>query len=343
MFNEEMKRRFIRSITSSVHTEDVARGIFDAVEPYEKDEWGADFCTVDEVRLQPVMDKILGMRMSSKWMALTILKKYSLWCMDDEKYPGAGDAIMRVNILGLDKVREQMVANPLHLQSYFDKVFDKEAEETIDNIYRCFLWIAYAGISEDDALKIEIKDINLSELRIVYGEASYPIYREAIPAFKNAIGLTSFVHRHPRYTKTVRKDRATGNTIIRGIRFNTKEDSDYGVNILTIRSQISKRLTEASKEVKDRKTGNTRPALTSLTLSYYRIWMSGLFYRASEAERAGIPPKFSEVSEEKIEHRINVKKKEYKLSARDSLVQKRNRKARDYMDDYRRWKLAYSI
>jgi hypothetical protein len=344
MFNKEMKERFIKETTGSHHTENVARIMFDAIEPYEMNIWKADFCTVDLQKLQPVMDKILGLRMSSKWMAVTLLKKYVVWCLDKEKYPSACDAIMSVKYEGLGKVREQMTANPIHLQAYFDKVFTLESEETLDNIYRCFLWMAYAGMNEDDALKVEIKDVNLTELRVEYEGVAYPIYREAIPAFKNAIHLTSFVYKHPNYPeKIVMKKRAPGNTIIRGINFNSEEGKTRQDIIYTLRSQLSRRLSEASKNKLDKKTNTMRDKLTEQTLSYYRIWLSGIFYRASEAERAGIPVQFADVADELMDRRVNIEKKEYKYGAKQGKIQKRNRKARDYMEDYRRWKLAFSI
>jgi len=328
MYNEEMKRQFIKSYTKSLHTAESARLIFDALEPYEKG-WGADFCTRSSSELQPVLDNILGIRMRSKWSDIIMLREYSKWCMLAE-HPGACDGIMGVNTVGLDKIRKQMVASPLHLQRYFDEVFDAESEETLDNIYRCFLWMAYGGLVEEDTLNVKASNVNLSELNIVLNDIEYPLYREAIPAFKNAISLTSFIHRHPKYIKPVRKDRAQGETIMRGIRFNA--------NILTIRAQISKRLVGATKDVIDKQTGEIlRQKRTEQSLSYYRIWLSGIFYRMYEIERAGFPVDFSEVVLKEMEG------KTYSLNDPSSLVRKRNLKMRDYTEDYQRWKLAFSI
>jgi hypothetical protein len=316
MYNEEMKRRFIGDYTKSLHTAEVARVIFDALEPYEE-KWGADFCTMSASELQPALDNILGMRVSSKWMGIIMLREYSKWCMIS-KYHGACDSIMDVNTIGLDKIKKQMVSGPLHLQRYFNEVFDSESEETIDIIYRCYLWMAYGGVSEEDALSVKVDDVDLDTLKITFGETDAPIYREALTVFKSAISLTSFLHKHPNYRKPIRRDRVAGDTVMRGVKTNTR--------LLTIRSTLSKRLTEAAK------TGKTE-----LQLSFYRIWLSGLFYRMYEAERAGFPVDFSDVAVQEMEG------KTYSLSGRDNLKLKQNRKARDYMDDYRRWKLAFSI
>ena len=105
---------------------------------------------------------------------------------------------------------------------------------------------------------------------------------------------------------------------MRGIKANTQ--------LLTLRSTLSKRLTEAFKNGK-----------TQQQLSFYRIWLSGLFYRMYEMERAGIPADFSETAIQEMSG------KTYSLEGRATLRQKQNRKAKDYMDDYQRWKLAFSI
>lgn len=316
MYNEEQKRKFISGYTKSIHTSNVASTVFEAMAAYEET-YEKDMCafTVDE--LQPAVNNILGLRTASKWMGIIIMREYVRWCMAN-KYPDACDSIMRVDLLGLDKVRTQMVSSPLHLQKYLNEVFDAEDEETIDNIYRCFFWMGYCGISEEETLQIETKNVDLTNMTISYNGQDRPIYRESLPAFRNAIQLTQFSYKHPNYSKLVIRDRVIGTTLMRGIKANTQ--------LLTLRSTLSKRLSEAFKEGR-----------TQQQLSFYRIWLSGLFYRMYEMERAGIPADFSETAIQEMSG------KTYSLEGRATLRQKQNRKAKDYMDDYQRWKLAFSI
>ena len=316
MYNEEQKRKFIAGYTKSIHTSNVACNMFEALAAYEET-YEKDMCafTVDE--LQPAINNVLGLRAVSKWMGIIIMREYVRWCIAN-KYPGACDSIMHVDLLGLDKVRAQMVSSPLHLQKYLNEVFDAEDEETIDNIYRCFFWMGYAGITEEDALQVETSDVNMASMTINHNGQERPIYREALPAFRNAIQLTQFSYKHPNYSKLVIRDRVAGTTLMRGIK--------ASMQLLTLRSTLSKRLTEAFKNGK-----------TQQQLSFYRIWLSGLFYRMYEMERAGIPADFSETAIQEMSG------KTYSLEGRATLRQKQNRKAKDYMDDYQRWKLAFSI
>ena len=316
MYNEEQKKRFIRDYTGSLSTANVAATIFNETEKYEES-WGTDLCTKGVEELQPVVNEITGLRNKSQWMSLTILKEYVKWCLA-MKVPGACDGMLRIEAVGLDKIKKQMVASPLHLQRYLDDIFDKEFEETIDNLYRCYFWMAYGGIDEEDTILIKTEDVDLSQMLIRYKTTSVPIYREAIPAFKNAVTLTNFLYKHPNYTKPIRRDRVPGDTIMRGLKATTKT--------FTMRTTISKRNISAIED-----------GLTELQLSFYRVRMSGLFYRTYEMERAGIPVTFSEAALRVMDG------KTYALSGREKIIHKQNRIERDYFDDYQRWKLAFSI
>lgn len=314
MFNEEQKVRFIRSYTDSINTANVATNVFKNFEKYEQ-EWGADLCTRSAEELQPVIDDILGLRSKSRWMTLSILKEYVKWCLTMH-IPNAKDGMLQIEVAGIDKIRKQMVASPLHLQKYLDQVFDSESEETIDNIYRCYYWMAYGGIKEEDTLFIKNSDVDFEQMIICYRGTSVPIYREAIPAFRNVIRLDSFVYQHPNY-KDIRRDRIPGDELMRGIKATTKT--------MTIRSTLSRKSAEAVKAGK-----------TEQQLSFHRISLSGLFYRTYERERIGLPVNFSEAAVSFMEGRS------YTLGNREKLVHRQNKIERDYIEDYQRWKLAFA-
>lgn len=319
MYNEELKMRFVGDYTQSINTASVAATIFNSLSPYEE-KWQADFCTKSAEELQPVIDDIMALRIRSQWVSMTILKEYVRWCIAN-KVPGACDGMLHITVVGLDKVRKQMVSSPLHLQKCLDEVFDPEQDNTIDNTYRCYYWMAYAGLKEEDIISVKASDIRFSEQCISFNGRNYPLYRESIPAFHKAAELTEFIHRHPKYTKPVTRPRIEGDSIMRGIRANKKP--------LIFRSTLSKRMSEAVD------TGRTE-----VKLSYYRAWISGIFYQVYEQERAGIPASFSQVVMDMMDgktYRIEGVNKRIKVS---HIL---NRKELDYLEDYQRWKLAFSI
>lgn len=319
MYNEELKTKFIRDYTQSINTAKMATSIFNSFSPYEEC-WQADLCTKSAEELQPVIDNVLALRMQNQWGSMSILKKYVRWCVAN-KVPNACDGMLHITMVGLDKVRRQMVSSPVHLQKCLDEVFDSEQDYTIDNIYRCYYWMAYAGIREEDTMWVKMSDICFSEQCIKFKDTNYPLYRESLPAFHNAVELNYFVHRHPKYKKPVTRPRIDGDVIIRGMK--------SSMNLATIRSTLSRRMADAEKQ-----------ALTEVKLSFFRVWISGLFYRMYERERAGFPIDFSGVATDMMAG------KTYKIEGvnkRIKISHIQNRKAQDYMDDYQRWKLAFSI
>lgn len=325
MFNKELKEGFVSSFSTSIGRRNAAVSMFNAIEPYEV-KWNADICTRSEEDLRPVIEEIVGFRSNSKKLRLTILKEYIRWCLDNNVVD-AKDDIFRIEDFGINKLKRQTVANPQHLQRYLDYVFEKESEETVDCIYRCFYWLAYGGMKEDDVLSVNMDDVDLDNMIVRYDGDEYPIYREAIPAFRNCVNLTQFRYKHPNYSidKVIYKDRASGRTLLRGIG-ETK-------SIKAVRVEMSRR----AKNPKN-KIDSNNASVAELKLSFYRVWISGLFYRMYEAERAGMPPDFMAAAEQYMEG------KTYKLdSGRNTIQAKQRQLAKDYLEDYNRWKEAYSI
>lgn len=319
MYNEELKTKFIRHYTTSLKTAEFCVTLFDAFEKYEN-EWCADLCTQEESILQPIFDEIVGLRTASKFMRTTILKDYVRWCIGSG-VPNACDGMLKVNTNGIEKFKKQTVANPLHLQQYLNSICDPEDEETTDNIYRCFYWLAYGGMEEVDILSVKCNDVDLSSMVVRFNGKEYPIYREALPAFKNCMTLSQFLYKNPNYgsDKMVYRDRADGDTLIRGIRAIP--------TVKSMRVALSRKTSLMQQNNPD-----------CMKLSYNRVWLSGLFFRMYEKERAGIPVDFSRAAEEFMDG------KEYDLSSsRNTLDAKKRMYANFYSEDYHRWKLAFLI
>ena len=319
MYNEELKTRFIREYTQSISRAEACQQAFNAVEPYEE-KWGADLCTRSTAELEPVIEQLVGFRSRSRWQRIIIFRKYVKWCIANH-ISGACDGMLYIDHVGLSKVRAQMVANPMQLQMYLNVICEPESEQTTDNIYRCFYWMAYSGMEEDAILNTKCSDVDFENMVIHSGGEEYEIYRESIPAFKNAATLTEFVYKHPNYPpdKKVIRNRAPGDTLIRGIRSTT--------SALSLRVELSRR---SKKFLED--------GSTDKQLSHYRVWLSGLFYRMHQRELAGIPVDFSGEASKFMEG------KTYKLeTGRNTPEAKKRAVVNDYIQDYERWKVAFQM
>lgn len=321
MYNETQKRAFIDSHTNSDKTMAKIVQIFSWFEPYEE-EWCMDLSKQSAEKLQPVVNELTGVRSKSTELILIILKEYVKWCGRNGYEVSKGIFDVRINTI--DKIQNQMVASPLHLKSKLDEFFETVDEETIDVTYRIFLWMAFAGLEDKDAIRVTSDCVDLKNLRINFEGHSYEIYKECIEDFEKACSLTDFQYKHPNYT--TRRDRADGNIIMRGIRTPT-------VDLKTIRPVINKKFGADDEE----ETGGRQKS----RISYKRIYLSGLFYRTYERERAGLPIDFSEFVARSIEQKEKTKK--YTVTKTRTLTTIANTLEREYFADYEKWKCAFAM
>lgn len=315
MYNENLKRQFIKSYAKTETVVKICESVFKAFEESEN-KHGADLCTMSTEELQPIISTIVGFRVRSKWVRLIILKDYVRWCIGMGVKDARGDMLSITNV-GLEKVKLQTVPNPRSLQNYLNVICAPEDDKTIDNIYRCYYWLAYAGMDEEDIMEVKSADVDFKNMVVNYHKKSttVPIYPEAVKAIRYCSELESFQFIHPNYSEAKWRPRVSGSLLMRGVKTNG--------SLKSVRVEMSKR----AKEQEDK---------TQFKLSYFRVWISGVFYRAHEGEIAGEEASFSDIAANQMEG------KTYKLdSGRNTIAAKHRQLTRDYEEDYERWKLAW--
>lgn len=330
MYNEQLKREFIDQYTDKPSRVRFCEALFNGTEQYEK-LWKADICTKSGEELDRAVNHIVGARTSSQKGRLSVLREYFRWCAE-KGIPGASGAILSGDVDSTEKMRSRTVSSPLHLQMYLDGIFLKESLKTRDNILRAYCWLAYMGLPEKDIMELRSDEVDLQNMIVAHGDAEYRIYAEAVPCLRNCKELTFFYYVHPRYPdKAFPRDRADGDLLIRGT---TPETTVY-----MIRNDVAK----AGRKYKTsaQKGGGTEEQrfyrqTEALRLSYYRIWLSGLFYRTFLLEGAGVPPDFSEAIAKRAaerEHRFSGKTYNERTF--------RNSINSEYNTDYAVWKKAF--
>lgn len=322
MYNEEIKLKFIRDYTGSESRAKLCESVFNRTADYEE-KWGMDVCTQTSEVLQPMINNIIGTRSQTKWSTLVILKTYTKWCLG-HGVNGACDEMLKINSVGVDNVKTRMVSFPSSLQKYLDTVCSPESLQATDNIYRCFYWLAYMGMPEEDIMSVKTSDVDFDNLTIKFNNKTYNIYAEALPALRNCVNLQSFYFNHPNYAadKNVWKPRADGNLLLRGIKVRT---------IKSMRTALVKITYDYTKTPPVKKT--------NLQLSYHRVWLSGVFCRMYEKEKSGMMVDFEPIALQFMEG------KEYKYgkSGHKNPNIKKREIMKDYLEDYERWKLAFLL
>lgn len=271
MYNKDLKVQYIRQYTTSRRTAMMCESAFNAVEKFEA-KAGKDICTFSEDELRPVLEEITTFRFSYSNPRIAILRQYNKWCVEIG-VKGANDGIMRATFSATQKIKLNSVANPIGLQKYLDQVFDQESKETADNVCRCFLWLGFSGVSEDDALLLTKDDVSLEDMEVYIGGNSYPIYRESISSIRNCLTLNGFIYRSDGKNRPVVRDRVYGNTILR-----IYGESD---NKRLLRNAISRKEQAA-----------VRSGRTDARITFERALYSGYFYRVLSNEISGIKPDY---------------------------------------------------
>ena len=319
MYNEELKQKFISWYSDNEFTRRSCVAVFNACERYERG-WGADLCTRQTSDAQEVLNHVVGLREEHRKLRYTILRAYTRWCVE-VGVDGAINCMEDADFTGVGKMLTQSVRNPLHLQRYLDVIYDKESEKTTENIYRGFHWLAYAGMKEDDIVSVKTSDVNLRDMLIRFNGSEYPVYREALLCLRVCVEQKQFLYKHPNYSTDTEcwKPRYPSDYLLRGIRSDPK--------LRQLRMELSRRAKIAYDEGK-----------TETRLSYFRVWISGIFYRKYEQELAGIPVDFTDVAWAAMQG------KTYSLESGKNTVEAYMRKIRkQYITDYTNWKKTLTL
>jgi hypothetical protein len=330
MYNEELKTKFLDEYAADEGVKKKLVGWFQKIEP-EENKKGRDFCTWTRNEILSIFDKVVSARASGQQMILFELGMYIKWCLKNNIEGARKDLLdIKAGDLPSEKIRGQMVANPRHLQRYLDCIFDPEDMETADCTYRCFLWLAYIGVYDDEvAIKIKDDDVDLVKQVVVYNETEYPIYKEALPVFKKCKELKRFNQVFPNYKDRVTvKLRVDGNELLRGAK-----DPARGMRVGKFRVALLRANKEKDKKFNEEYLKENK---LDIRISYSRAWLSGVFYRMYEDERAGIPVDFVPIAKYMIlTNGYNGAQIQFNAQV--------NRNARFLSVDYKRWKQAYTI
>lgn len=321
MYNSNQKIAFINDYTKNERTARNIAEVFSWLEPYEQ-EWGMDLSRQSVDKLEPVVNSMGSIRARSTETILIFLKAYVKWC--ELKGFEVSKGIFDVKVDTVEKIRSRMVSSPSHLKSKLDIHLDPASKENTDIIYRVFLWMAFAGLQVNDAVRVTTKCVDLLNLRINFDGHSYEIYDESVEDFVAACSLQSFQYDHANYS--TRKYRADGDIIMRSFRSPT-------VTLSSVRSALNKKMLvdKDGNPVGDKEDN----------LSYKRVYLSGVFYRTRQREQAGIPVDFSDYAAFLIEQREKVK--EYAVCGTYNLKSISNKFERECLIDYEMWKNAFPL
>lgn len=315
MYNQDIKNRFMWELEISQRKSSAVYSayakLFDLSEQIEVDK-GRDLAELYRSELA-YLDKIVKTQSkipTSRYKAC--LLRYFQWYKN--RFPAADTGYALSWVLdSLEQFKQGLVSSPTHLQIEMDKIFKPEEGSYIDNVYRCFLWIAFGGVRyKIDADTLESKDIKFEEMCFWLDGYSYPIYPQALKAMRSAVKDPVFMCDNASYrnSQVIPRDRVPGNKVLRGVR------ADAGSS--WIMDGIRLRIAEVAKDDP-----------TVKNFSYRSVFKSGIFYRQYELEMSGMDVDFSGVVKES---------RHGKDFPKTSLDATRSRDNAQFKDEYYIWK-----
>lgn len=274
MYNPELKQKFIYEITS-FNVKEFVTGIFNRVQPFEE-KWGADLCTQNAKQLQPAFSAISGVKRVSKYKVYVWLRKYTRWCVAN-RIPGAKDGMKDVTYEDTEQYKTHMVGSPSHLKEVLDEVCNPPSEHFVNVIYRGALWLAFMGISEEQAVQIKTADVDLFHKTVTVDGNSYLMFYESFEDFEVLCNNTSFVYDISKNGKKKETKRSDGDLLLRGIPLGRQANPQN----LTPKKMAR----NLSLKINNQFRAQRELGKTNYSLSYWYVWVSGKYYRRYEQEK----------------------------------------------------------
>lgn len=323
LFDEQRKNDYEATIHNDDSRRNVHRMFLLSAEMEHR--FQIDLSEFDTTMLQAFFSRISGTLSKTAAVAFINLKGYIRW----SRVHGykTSDAVNNIRIDELDKFKSRMVSSAKHLESILDIVFPNPESNQIYYVYRSYLWLAYIGVRQEEVMSITEDDLSFEEMKIIrkYPDESLEICVESVRDLRRVCALEFFIEPRARGHSSTPRQREPGNAILRGKVRSGSQDINYLEG--TLRPSISRAFKKAQAEHVDEKL--------SLSLSYDRVRLSGIFHYVYEQEQFRGFRNFERYVDEDFRHGV------YAVSETHTEKQIKSGMRCDYNNDYQRWKAVF--
>lgn len=219
MYNKNLKEKFFAPSSGETPTlllQNEFSLLFNVSERYEAearvDLYDLDFSEVKKIKKE---FREQGSVFIGSDRTDSMFLQYLQWCQRNNVEVSPDSGLIVYCQKAAENYSRKHVSTPKNLRRALDQCFDFENEETLDNVYRAYYWLAYMGIRSQKSLEqITCDDVDLERKIVKCEGAEYPIYKEAMPSIRKCKELSTFNYKHPEYSQVSRRERCAGDKLL---------------------------------------------------------------------------------------------------------------------------------
>lgn len=253
-YNTDKKLSFLNTLKTN---HDRAVYVLQAVAKLEE-KYDKDLAQFTKEEIEAWLNQSCGNKAQAVRSAAAILKRYISWCNENGETTCV-DPKCKFSIDTSARLQENMFSSPKHLQRIMDQAFHPIEENTVDCVYRAYLWLVYATMPEKETVDVLVSEVDLENLIVEHNGRSYEIYREALPVFRQLVQ-----HQDIRIR--------TGKNLL------PKANTDFLLR--TVRAAHPEAISVRNVAIK-------KLDAIGVKTGYKSVRWSGIFYQIYESERAG--------------------------------------------------------
>lgn len=281
MFNQEQKNRFLeRQMASSDSSQtekyhDMLVNYFNRLEPFEDDK-NKDFAQMNKEEIYEILGKFLTGGKTYQKLTLSILTEYLRWAIENNLSFLRENVLVGFDIYGIDLTdtyANTFLKDENDLIFQLDIVLSPINMDTIDNMYRCYLHLLFAGITPNEAIMLKEENIDCVNKKIKIEDRTIVISDYLLNLIKyildmqefTAIGVSKSGKEFQRKMPIVR----TGFLLENSVSNSEKAQKSYRMKMKNIWGvTLSNKMAKCTKDI-----------------NQTNILMSGIYFRIFENEK----------------------------------------------------------
>lgn len=201
MYNESQKQEFITYFTQQLATKSAGTfyTVFNKAAPYEE-LYQKDIADMSYSELKVIFNRIVSLSYSNRKLTQWAVKSYISWAIEKGLSMNTENVM---NLISADSsllFSDNIIYSPKELVDICDELFDDIAEQTLNLIPRCVLYLEYMGFKIKDISKIKNDDLDILQ----HAVCGVKIYDEFYPALLTMQGVDSYIKKQARGTRIMK-------------------------------------------------------------------------------------------------------------------------------------------